>query len=207
MSRDSRDYYPTPRAAFAPLLSILPPSPWAGKWEGEYWDPCCGDGRLVTWLRESGRQAGGADIHPSDLELNMQDFLTDATERDFIITNPPFSLAFEFCQHALDVAPEAMLLLRLNFLASDTRAAWFKDNEPNALFVLQRRPSFVMSCTCKTTPVGGTKCGHKWALPIESARPKLCRSCLGSDISISTSDNSDYAWFYWGRRYQGIKHI
>lgn len=189
-TRDPRDNYATPRPAFAPLLGILPRDKAL-----QFWEPACGDRRLITMLYESGRVAGG-----TDLEADGVDFLTDETQREFIITNPPFTLAFEFCKHGVKVAPEVLFLLRLNFLASRTRAAWFKENEPGALFVLSDRPGFVMSCTCKV-------CRHNWILPIESVRPLTCEACGSKALSISTTDSCDYAWFYWGWRYHGIRHL
>lgn len=150
--RNAADFYPTPESAFRPLLAHLPR-------DVEYWEPACGDGRLIAW----GRQAGLA-INGSDLE---NDFLKDETRRRFILTNPPFTLAKEFCDHALALAPEVLMLLRLNFLGAQKRRAWWQQHEPAALFVLSARPDF--------TGGGGDSC--------------------------------DYAWFYWGSRWTGIKHL
>lgn len=188
-TREPRDFYATPAAAFLPLLELLPKGPI-------FWDPACGDRRLIEWLRESGREAFGNDL------TQGVDFLQDRSRREFLITNPPFSLAFEFCLQALTVAPEVCLLLRLNFLASQGRSAWWRVNEPNALFVLSNRPNFVMSCSCKAPG-----CGHKWTLPINSDRPRACPQCAAAKPAVSTSDNCDYAWFYWGWRFKGIRHL
>ncbi len=140
--RNAHDFYATPEEAFKPLLRILPSG------MVQFWEPACGDGRLIRWLTESGRLAGGSDLNTG------VDFLKDETRRAFIITNPPFSLAFEFAQHAVAHAPEVMLLLRLNFLASMKRRAWFLANEPSALFVLSKRPDF--------TGGGGDSCDYAW---------------------------------------------
>lgn len=197
--RDPKDFYATPWEAFAPLLN----GPLRDL-SVSYWDPCAGDGRLILWLSEAGRMAGGADIEPkpSAAPIATMDFLQDHTRRSFILTNPPFSIAFEFAQHALDVAPEVMLLLRLGFLGSFERSRWLKANEPNALFVLSSRPSFVMACRCKVK-----ECRHSWFLPKGTKRPKVCAKCNAEKPGVSTSDNADYAWFYWGRRYQGMRHL
>ncbi len=151
--RNKADFYPTPETAFKPLIPYLPYS--------EFWDPACGDWRLIRWLREAGRCADGADM------ATGTDFLKDQRRRGFIITNPPFSLAQEFCQHANDHAEEVMMLLRLNFLGAQKRMHWWRANEPRALFVLSKRPDF--------TGAGGDSC--------------------------------EYAWFYWGNRFHGIKHL
>lgn len=190
------DFYATPFPAFQVMIQHLPDGV-------RYFDPCAGDGRLVSWLRECGHKADGADLVKRKGALvpglGVRDFLTDNTRRDFTLTNPPFTIAQEVAAHALAVSREVLLLLRLNMLASDTRAAWWRKNEPSALFVLKDRPSFVMACTC-------TACEHKWTLPSESVRPVVCPVCGVAKPKITTSDATDYAWFYWGRRYQGIFH-
>jgi len=103
-----------------------------------FWEPACGDGRLIRWIKESGRRADG-----TDLALGQGiDFLKDESMRSFIITNPPFSLGAEFVAHSLAHATETMFLLPLNFLGSQKRAELFRRNEPDAIFVLSNRPSF-----------------------------------------------------------------
>lgn len=151
----SSDYYPTPLSAFEPLLPYF-------AMLSNYWEPACGDKRLIKCLCDHGFCAHGDDI------INGYDFLLDETIRDIIITNPPYTYAFEFVQHAVSHASEVYMLLRLNFLASLKRRQWFINHEPSALFVLSQRPSF--------------RRGHG-------------------------TDACDYAWFYWGRKQEGIWHI
>jgi len=128
--RHAYDFYPTPHWVTESILPYLT--------RGIVWhEPACGDGAIVSVLRASNIETTASDIRFGDA-----DFLRDTAKREAIITNPPFSLAFEFCQRAVKLAPEVMLLLRLNFLSSQYRAAWFKQHEPDALFVLSRRPSF-----------------------------------------------------------------
>jgi len=128
--RNASDFYPTPMAAFEPLLHYIKQIPTP------IWEPAQGDGRLVARLQHGGWKADGDDL------INGYDFLKDHTDRATIITNPPFSLALEFCQHAVKMSPNVFMLLRLNFLASVKRRAWFQANEPTALFVLSKRPCF-----------------------------------------------------------------
>lgn len=193
--REPRDFYATPESAFAPLLGILP--------RVNFWEPCAGDGRIIRWLLKSGRHADGADLNPqAGWRCKPVDYLKDQNVREFTITNPPFSVAFEMCRHGVIYSRELMLLLRLNFLASEERGDWFTDHEPSALFVLKKRPSFVMSCTCRKK-----KCGHSWFLPVGSKRPTKCPICGTEKPKVSTSDACDYAWFYWGDRFSGIKHL
>lgn len=146
--RNPRDFYATPELAFAPLLSYLPTAGVC------FWEPACGDGRIVRWLRDSGRVADGADIEPQDSGFRKRDFLKDQTRRDFIITNPPFSMGLEFASHATACANEVLLLLRINFLGSVVRREWLRQHEPAAIFVITPRPSF--------TGGGSDACEYAW---------------------------------------------
>jgi hypothetical protein len=127
--RQESDFYPTPISAFVPLIDYIG--------AGAVWEPACGDSRLIIELRNRGYVADGDDLQ------NGYDFLKDNRQRDIIVTNPPFSLAFEFCQHAVKHARQVFLLLRLNFLGSKKRQTWFQEHEPSALFVLSERPRFI----------------------------------------------------------------
>lgn len=142
--RREADFYATPEAAFKPLLAFLPMDKAL-----LYWEPACGDRRLIQWIYEAGGLADGKDLRTDGV-----DFLKDETPRTFIITNPPFSLAQEFCDHALKHANEVMMLLRLNFLGAQKRADWWRKNEPAALFILSKRPDF--------TGGGGDSCEYAW---------------------------------------------
>lgn len=126
----SIDFYPTPLYSFTPLILYLPR-------DRDIWEPACGDGRLVNIMNKYGLKAAGNDLQQG------YNFLVDREPRECIVTNPPFSFAFEFAIRSLQLSDEVFLLLRLNFLASKKRKNWFQKNEPSCLFVLSERPSFV----------------------------------------------------------------
>jgi len=128
--RNERDFYPTPITAFTPLFPYIP------KYR-TIWEPAKGDGRLVFELRRNGFFAYGNDLNAG------YDFLKDDSIREVIITNPPFSLGLEFAQNAVRLSSTVFMLLPLNFLGSLKRREWFVKNEPSALFVLSKRPSFL----------------------------------------------------------------
>lgn len=190
--RVESDLYPTPLAAFRPLLPLI-------KQLGvPVWEPACGDGRLITYMRdEGGMQAFGDDLR------NGYDFLKSEAHHDCIVTNPPFSIALDFCRHALAHANNVFMLLRLGFLASEDRRPFWQAHPPRALFILCKRPGFIMSCKCPLK-----ECKHAWTLPIESVRPRQCVKCGFHQVKISTSDSADYAWVHWGSRITpGIHHL
>lgn len=151
--RNEADFYATPRRAFEPLIPYLDRG-------STHWEPACGDRRLITWMLAAGIDAAGADMSDGS------DFLTEggctpmlewaeAQNRPLtIITNPPFSLAQEFCDRTFEFADEIFMLLRVNFLGAQKRHAWWKDHEPDALFVLSERPDF--------TGGGGDSTEYAW---------------------------------------------
>lgn len=139
--RDS-DFYTTPEHAFVPVLPFIKLMP------DPVWEPACGDGRLVRWMNSYGIQSWGTDI------AHGFDFFEAEKRGDTIVTNPPFSLAFEFCDRALKMSSNVAMLLRLNFLAGQKRRDWYKEHPPTALVVLSRRPSF--------TGNGTDSCDYAW---------------------------------------------
>ena len=60
---------------------------------------------------------------------------------DVALGNPPFNLALEVIQHAMTMSSVVCMLLRINFLASQKRAAWMRRYTPS-IYVLPKRPSF-----------------------------------------------------------------
>lgn len=63
-----------------------------------------------------------------------------------IITNPPFNLALQFIQKALDDVRDGgyvIMLLRLNFLETKARKEFFDNYMPEYIFVHHKRMSFI----------------------------------------------------------------
>lgn len=141
--RVASDFYPTPLESFTPLLPYLRLLPQP------IWEPACGDRRLIDEMKAGGM----GDTMGSDLSVGY-DFLKDDAQYQTILTNPPFSLAQQFCEHAINHSKCAVMLLRLNFLGSKKRKPWWIKNEPDAIFVLSSRPDF--------TGEGGDACEYGW---------------------------------------------
>lgn len=120
-NRQRDDFYPTPPVATELLLA-------AEKFEGDIWEPACGDGAISKILL-----AHGYDVRSSDLidrgygETNI-DFLLDyQTTADNIVTNPPFKFAREFVEHALSRSRRKVVML--------CRLAWLEGKERRKLFL------------------------------------------------------------------------
>lgn len=147
--RRADDFYATPAWCVRRLLERLALP--AGNWL----EPCAGDGAIiravgrqdVTWtaveLRHEARGRLVEVVDSTEVFVGF-DFVGGdfgGTEFAAVITNPPFSLALPFIEHALELAPWVVMLLRLNFLASAGRAEFFREQAPD-VYVLPNRPSF-----------------------------------------------------------------
>jgi hypothetical protein len=55
------------------------------------------------------------------------------------VTNPPFKLAGEFVQHALDLCPRVVMLLRLAFLESERRSDILENRGLSRIHVFRKR--------------------------------------------------------------------
>lgn len=107
--RKKSDFYETPYSMTGRFL------------EEEYFDsalsfcePACGKGAIVKVLQEITE-----NITSYDIEKN---FLLDDAHYDYIITNPPFSLAYEFIQQAKKLTRKKFaFLLPLSYLHGKKR--------------------------------------------------------------------------------------
>jgi hypothetical protein len=109
-------------------------------------EPCIGDGAIVQVLRNY-----TSDIDWCEIQLG-RDFLTYEPDRryDWVITNPPYTLAKEFIDHAYTMADNVVMLLRVNFLESLKRKMWWEQHKPSHIYVLSKRPSFTGNGTDAT---------------------------------------------------------
>src|SRR5262245_46805306 len=114
------DLYETPPVAVEALLRVerLP---------SYIWEPACGRGAIVNVLRAHGHQVVASDITDYGVPITThwnRDFLHESTApagTQCICTNPPYRSAESFVEHALELAPLVVMLLRLAFYESDRR--------------------------------------------------------------------------------------
>jgi len=99
-------------------------------------EPCRGDGRIVSFLQDKGMKVTSTEIREGE------DFFNWDGETELIFTNPPFTFAQEFVEYSLERAKCVVMLLRVNFLGSLKRYDFWKENKPDAMYVLSKRPSF-----------------------------------------------------------------
>lgn len=101
------------------------------------WECAAGNGNLSNWLKQNSYNVVASDLKYRGCTdgsiVDGLDFLTTYPYNKFkgaaahpfvIITNPPYSLATEFIEHALDILPEGGLyiaLMNITYLAGQKR--------------------------------------------------------------------------------------
>ncbi len=99
--RKESDFYQTPYSMTKQLLDneFFSRDAWV-------LEPACGNGAILKVLKESGF------IYCVDLDINKGcDFLKTSQNYDYIITNPPFSLANDFIEHCYAICKNKFALL------------------------------------------------------------------------------------------------
>jgi len=109
--RKKSDFYETPYSITRHLLNKEPFDA-----DMTVCEPACGDGAIVNVLKEKWKDD---KIINYDIEKN---FLNDTQQYDYIITNPPFSLAYEFIIQSKRLATKQFaFLLPLSYLHGKKR--------------------------------------------------------------------------------------
>lgn len=110
--RKKSDFYQTPYSMTQHLLD-------REKFEGSILEPASGDGAIVKVLRDNEYEIEHFDINKSGVDFLELD---EDVKYDNIITNPPFSLAFEFIQKAKKIYNKTIcMLLPLSYLHGQHR--------------------------------------------------------------------------------------
>lgn len=145
-SRRDGDFYATPVDVVREFLARWAPCIEA---PASILEPSAGAGAFLVPLRETWPEAtvDAYDIAPKHDAVKRRDVWSGDLERTYelIITNPPYSCAREFIDaHWPLVAPggHLVLLLRLAFLESVERRAWWRTRRPERVYVLSHRPTF-----------------------------------------------------------------
>lgn len=137
-ARSDNDWYVEPPDCVHALFDAV-------KFKGVIHDPCCGQGTIPCIALQHDYASTGSDIvdRGSPFFDGVRDFLSDETQRDNIVSNPPYKLAEEMFKHAcLHVANKVAFILRISFLAGQKRRDnLFKDFRPSEVLILSKRPS------------------------------------------------------------------
>jgi hypothetical protein len=122
VEKQEKDYY-TPRVAFEYLIPHLTKL-YPDKSKCIIWECCCGEGHLVSYLKE----AGYTNVIATDIKTG-HDMLTyePDTHYDIIITNPPFYQKRIFIERLIQLGKPTFALLPTMSLESNTIRKVYKD--------------------------------------------------------------------------------
>lgn len=134
---DGPDFYPTPEWATVALIDNE-------KFEGEIWEPACGDGTMSRVLQTTGQRVRSSDLFTRGYGEGGVDFLKARKRADNIVTNPPYNSAEGFVRIGVKLARKKFaLLLRLAFLESANRYnTIFSVVPPSRVWVFSERITF-----------------------------------------------------------------
>jgi len=119
VNREANDFYPTPPRSTRAMLA-------EEEFEGEIWEPACGDGAISEVLTAAGYSVRSSDLIDRGYGDVGVDFLRQSARVDNIVTNPPFKLAEEFVRHALKLSRRKVAFLcRLGWLEGKARRQLF----------------------------------------------------------------------------------
>jgi hypothetical protein len=131
------DFFPTPDWATFALVDNE-------KFEGQIWEPACGDGSMAKVLAAKGNEVIATDLYDRGFGESGIDFLATDREADNIVTNPPYNAAEGFVRVGTKRARRKFaLLLRLAFLEGANRyRTIFSSNAPARIWVFSERITF-----------------------------------------------------------------
>lgn len=134
--REQNDYYATEPKATKLLLEVEAFSPYI-------WECACGEGHMSEVLKNAGYIVHSTDLIDRKYGI-VQDFLTtQSTLPGFdIITNPPYSKAAEFVDHAMTIIEpgrKVAMFLKLQFLEGKARKKLFEKWQPKTVYVSSSR--------------------------------------------------------------------
>lgn len=132
--REIHDYYATEPKAATLLCEVE-------KFAPRIWECACGELHLAKELQKRGYEVISTDLIDRGQPDGVIDFLTynEPLDDDIdIVTNPPYSKAKEFVEHALDILADgrkAAFFLKIQFLESQGRRKLFDKYPPKTIYV------------------------------------------------------------------------
>lgn len=155
------DYYATPPEAVKLLLENE-------SFYHRIWECACGGGHISSVLKEAGYRVKSTDLidrgYPSTeivdfLKVTREDVLREP-QMD-IVTNPPYTYAKEFVEHAMDISSngtKVAMLLKLTFLEGKKRRELFNKYPPMRVYVFSSR----ISCGKNGVFTEGSAVAYAW---------------------------------------------
>jgi hypothetical protein len=170
---DSLDDFPTPPWATRALIEhVIRPHSFPGVIRmASCWEPACNRGHMVVPLTEYFGVVFPSDIHDYGMGYPQHDFLMpySPAERfgpfDWIITNPPFSLAEQFIERARGINgwQGTAVLVRTSFLEGVGRyERLYRDNPPTLVAQFVERVPMVKGHLSAESVTATSYCWLVW---------------------------------------------
>lgn len=175
------------RATSKQSLDLFPTPPWATRALCEWlcgetelsrlsaWEPACGLGDMVKPLREFFGRVIASDIKQYGCAEFVEDFLWPSDRgADWIITNPPFTLAAHFAATAVRRSEAgAALLVRTAFLEGKARLeTLFRPCPPSDVLQFSER---VPMRAGRLDGTGSTATAYCWVVWRKGGAPTITR--------------------------------
>jgi adenine-specific DNA methylase len=174
--RVDNDFYATDPKSVLSLLEVEDFN------NGIILEPCCGQGHISKTLeKHTNSKVISRDLIDRGYGEGGQDFLLfqEPNQCDYIITNPPYSLAKEFVEQSLKVATKKVaMFLKIQFLEGQSRKEWFKTTPLKTVYVFSKRQKSLRNG--------------------ETINPKTGKSW---------SNTMCFCWFVWEKGYEGKPQI
>ena len=146
-ARKPADLYPTPEDCTYSLLPYIEDLVPVGS---RVLEPACADGQMVRPLEEFGYIVDGYDLRPEVLcgtggvdFLDRENGVFDDVEYDAVFTNPPFTIAAQFIERALEIAPVVVMLVKAQYWNTNNRKKLFRGSGYSRELNLTWRPAFL----------------------------------------------------------------
>lgn len=155
--RVESDFYPTPPDVTIALMNYLclPTS-------STIWEPACGEMDTSNAIKDMGYEVISTDIQTGT------DFLNSPLQNcDWIITNPPFSLAEKFIRKCNKHNKPFALLLKSQYWNAKKRYKLFQEIRPTYICPLTWRPNFFF----KREHSSGSLLDMMWCIWMENEVP------------------------------------
>jgi hypothetical protein len=143
--RLANDAYWTPAPVTEALLGRV-------QLRGIVWEPACGRGDMVRVIERAGYPVVASDVasYETERDYRRQDFLETVTAPlgvESIVTNPPYSHAQAFIEHAIALmlprAGMVAMLLRNEYDSAKSRRTLFENPVFREKLVLTFRPRWI----------------------------------------------------------------
>lgn len=141
--RETNDYYATEPKAATLLMQLEDLSPLI-------WECACGEGHLAKEFSKAGHT-----VYATDLIDRGYGYVTDFLSTTAppvpgfdIVTNPPYSKAQEFVEHALEIIEtgrKVAMFLKIQFLEGKARRKLFDSQPPKVIYVSTGRLKCAMN--------------------------------------------------------------